>query len=382
MKHAVYFDNAATSWPKPPQVLSAVVRAARDIGASPGRGGYRAAQKADRLVYEARLTAAALFNAPDPARVIFTPGATVSLNIAIGGLLKSGDHVIATGRQHNAVIRTLYAERAGFKVSRFAWDGAGPITERDIRPLVRRSTRALVVNHACNVDGLVYPIEALGKAARELGLLLIVDAAQSAGTIPIDMRLQKISALCVSGHKGLWGPPGTGLLILGEGVDAEPVLYGGTGSFSEDRSMPRAYPDRLEPGTPNLWGIAGLSAGMRLVLEAGVSTIGAKKAEIADHVFDQLAGIKRVRLFRPARARARMPVFSFVIGGMGAGETADTLDRRYGIACRAGLHCAADAHRELGTFPEGTVRFAPGWRVSKRDAALFVRAVRELAGGP
>lgn len=378
-KKPVYLDNAATSWPKPKSVASAMQVAMAAIGANPGRGGYVQARAADRLIHDTRLLAARFFNAPDPARVIFTPCATYSLNMAFRGFFKKGDHVIVMGRQHNAVIRPLHDPRLGVGVSPLVWAGGTPIA-KELARLQTKHTRAVIVNHASNVDGFLYPLEKIGRAAKKLGLTLIVDAAQSAGNVCIDMRRQNIGILCATGHKGLLGSTGTGLLILNTGMELTPFISGGTGSFSDRAEMPAAYPDRLEAGSLNLPGIAGLGAGMKELMKLGVENSFAKKMRLAERAYSSLSKIPGIRLYWPARKEFRIPLFSFTIEGLDPAEVGDILDRRHNVACRVGLHCAPDAHREIGSFPEGTIRFAPGVYTTAAEVEHFIRAVREIAG--
>ncbi len=378
-KKPVYLDNAATSWPKPESVTRAIQTALTDIGANPGRGGYAQARAADRLLYDTRVLAARFFNAPDPARVIFTPGATFSLNMALRGLFKKGDHAIVMGRQHNAVIRPLHDRRLGVKVSRLAWNGSATLG-KELARLQTKKTRALIVNHAGNVDGFLYPLEQIGRAVKKRGLTLIVDAAQSAGNAIVDMQRQNIGILCVTGHKGLLGPTGTGLLLLNTGIELEPLISGGTGSFSDRGEMPAVYPDRLEAGSLNLAGIAGLGAGMRELVKLGLEKSIAKKMRRTEQARTALSKIPGIRFYWSEKNKLRIPLFSFTIDGLDPAEVGDLLDHRHNIACRVGLHCAPDAHREIGSFPEGTVRFAPGIYTTTAEVEHFIRAVREIAG--
>ncbi|MBI5177651.1 MAG: aminotransferase class V-fold PLP-dependent enzyme, partial [Nitrospinae bacterium] len=344
----------------------------------PGRGGYASARAADRLVYEARTRAAEFFGAHDPARVIFTPGGTYSLNMAIKGFLRAGDHIIVCGRQHNAVVRPLETLDGAIGVSRFVWDGMGPVREKDVEPLLTPRTRAMIVNHASNVDGLLYPLEPLGVFCKKHRLALIVDVAQSAGLVALDMKRHHISLLCATGHKGLWGLAGMGLLALGGGVELDPLVEGGTGSFSDSGRMPDAYPDRLEPGSMNLAGIAALNAGLREVGEAGIDAIFARKMRLALIAYGGLKGIGGMRIYWPERPEHRIPVFSFAVERMDCAEIGTRLDAEYGIACRAGLHCATQAHEEIGSYPQGTVRFAPGWFNQEAEVELFLKAVAAI----
>ena len=378
-KRLIYLDNASTSYPKPKAVTRAVELAASRFGVNPGRGGYSLTRRVDRLIFEARKSFASFFNLADASRIIFTPSGTYSLNIAIRGLLKKGDHVITLGRQHNAVVRPLCQQSAGFDISTCAWDTASAIGENDIVSLITSRTRAVVVNHASNVDGRLYPLEKIGRITRQLGLTLIVDAAQSAGLVEIDMKKANVDLLCVTGHKSLMGPMGIGLLALAESVDLKPLISGGTGSFSDDEQMPEKFPDRLEPGTVNLPGIAGLAAGLKEVNKIGVKKIFAHKMKLCKRAYDGLSALDGVTLYWPQNERARVPLFSFNIDAWDPAEVGDILDRRYSIACRVGLHCAPKAHMEIGTYPTGTIRFAPGFYTKLFEIDAFVSAVKEIA---
>ncbi len=300
MNKTVYLDHAATSWPKPASVANALQTVMAGIGANPGRGGYAQARAADRLLYDTRILVARFFNGPDPARVIFTPCATYSLNMALQGFFKKGDHAIVMGRQHNSVIRPLHGRRLGVKVSRLMWNGTVPLG-KELDRLQNKKTRALIVNHAGNVDGFLYPLEQIGRIAKKRGLTLIVDAAQSAGNAIVDMRRQNIGILCATGHKGLLGPSGTGLLMPNKGVELEPFVSGGTGSFSDRAEMPKEYPDRLEPGSLNLAGIAGLGAGIRELMKIGLEKIIAKKMRRTVQGYTALSKIPGIRLYWPAQ---------------------------------------------------------------------------------
>jgi cysteine desulfurase family protein len=379
-RRLIYLDNASTSFPKPKAVPRAVERAISRFGVNPGRGGYALTRRADRFIFEARKSFASFFNLKDASRLVFTPGGTYSLNMAIRGLLKKGDHVIVTGRQHNAVVRPLYDRRAGLTVSALGWDGLSAIREDEFKTLVTERTRALVVNHASNVDGLLFPLEKIGRIARKLGLALIVDAAQTAGLVEIDMAKSKVDLLCVTGHKSMMGPAGIGLLAVSPNVEIEPLITGGTGSFSDEPEMPKTFPDYLESGSLNLPGIAGLAAGLKEVQRIGLEKIFARKMELCVRAYDALKKIDGVRIQWPRKEAARAPLFSFNIDGMDPAEIGDILDSRYGIACRVGLHCAPHAHRELGSYPHGLIRFAPGFYTKLSEIDVFARAVRAIAG--
>lgn len=369
----IYLDNASTSFPKPQSVQDAVASAVRDVGANPGRGAYSSARTADRLVYDARKLTAQFFGASDPSRVIFTPGCTYSLNFALQSLLKRGERAVVGGRQHNAVTRTL--ESVGCAVSHFRWDGDAPFDAGELRRLVTPETKAVVINHASNVDGLLFPLDEIREACA--GKPLVIDCAQTAGMK--ELLLGDNEVFCVPAHKGLWGVAGTGILAFGKNIAISPLVSGGTGSFSEDTQMPQKYPDRLEPGSANLIGISALDAGIKEVMRIGLKNIHEKKAALAESASKGLSKIKGVKIFRPASVKNRVPLFSFLIEGKDPAELADALDQGYGIACRAGMHCAVEAHRELGAFPNGAVRFAPGYFTTEAEVAEFVASVAQIA---
>jgi cysteine desulfurase family protein len=374
----IYLNNAATTLPKPKAVVRAMENAMKAIGENPGRGHSKGVHKADRLIYETRVRTAKFFGAKDPAKVIFTPGCTYSVNMALRGFLKKGDHVISTGRMHNALARTLYDKRLGIDLSTVEWDGKNPMNAEIFKSKMTGNTRAVVVNHASNVDGLLFPLREIGKAARELGLILIVDAAQTAGLVSIDMKRDNIGMLCVSGHKGLIGPSGIGILALASDVDIYPLVSGGTGSFSDEIEMPASYPDRLEAGTPNLIGIAGLGAGISFLQKTGLRKIFEHERKLSDEAVRGIEKLPGVEIFRPDTVNRRMPIFSFNIKGIDPSEIGDYLEKRYGIATRAGLHCAPHSHKEIGTYPQGLVRISPGFYNKKSEIKLFIKAVAEF----
>lgn len=378
-KKLIYLDNATTSYPKPKSVGRAIESALHDIGTSPGRSGYGRGRLADRYVYDIRVRLARFFNLPDPSGLIFTPGGTFSLNMAIKGYLEKRDHIIITGREHNSVIRPISDKKEQYGITSLKWDGISPLAEKDFKKHLRGNTRAILVNHASNVDGLLYPVEKIGRIAKKLGLALILDAAQTAGLLKIDMVKSNIDLLCVTGHKGMWGPQGIGLLAVAPGTEIKPIIVGGTGSFSEDVEMPSPYPDRLEPGTANLAGIAGLSAGLKEVQKIGIKKIFQHKMGLALKAYEGLKKIDKVKIYWGGRAKSRIPLFSFAIDGVDPALVGDILDRRYNIACRVGLHCAPMAHRELGTYPQGTIRFAPGYYTKTGEINTFVKAIARIS---
>lgn len=377
MPMSLYLDNAATSHPKPESVYQAVVHTMREIGASPGRGGYRRSLDAGRLMFHAREAAARLFSVPDSARIIFTHSATEALNMALRGTLVAGDHVITTSMEHNSLARplNLLQRQGGIHLTTVTAGGDGLVDPDDIRRALTPRTRMIACSHVSNVTGTIQPVTAISAVAREAGVLFLLDAAQSAGSIPIDAAELGIDLLAVPGHKGLYGPQGTGLLYAAASVPLRPLLSGGTGSNSTSEEQPDTFPDGFEAGTHNLPGIAGLKAGIEFVLDQGAAVIGAHERQLADAARNSLALIPGISLYGPLDQDCRSGVLSFTVSGKDASAIAFELDQRFDIAVRAGLHCAPRAHRTLGTFPSGTVRMSPGWFSTSDDIALFCQAV-------
>ncbi|MGB9871458.1 MAG: aminotransferase class V-fold PLP-dependent enzyme [Anaerolineae bacterium] len=382
----IYLDNAATSWPKPPGVLAAMARFLTEVGANPGRSGHRLSVEAGRIVYAAREAVAELFHAPDPLRVVFGMNATEGLNLALRGLLRPGDHVVTSSMEHNSVMRPLRAlEREGVEVTVVPCSAEGFLDPQAVLSALRPNTRLVVLNHASNVTGTILPVAEVGRALQQMnGPLLVVDAAQSGGAVPIDMQADGMDLLAFTGHKSLYGPTGTGGLIIGERVPLEefrPLIRGGTGSRSEHEEQPDFLPDMCESGTPNAVGLAGLEAGVRWVLERGVEVIRAHEMELTQRLLDGLREIPGVTVYGPTDARRRTAVVSFNIAGMEPSEVGMRLDEEYGIMCRVGLHCAPAAHRTIGTFPSGTVRFALGAFSTREEVDAALWAVARLARG-
>jgi cysteine desulfurase family protein len=374
----VYLDNAATSWPKPEAVYRAADEALRFRSGNPGRSGHKLSLAAGRVLEETRFLAARLFNIPKPENVIFTLNATDAINLALKGLLKKGDHVLTSAIEHNSVARPLEALRAaGVEVSKVP---ASPLTGIDIaQAAIRPNTRLAVVTHVSNVTGTVNPVAALGALCRSRGIVLLVDAAQSAGVFPIDVEAMNIDLLAFPGHKGLLGPQGTGGLYIREGLVLAPLREGGTGSRSEDLTQPASSPDRYESGTANTAGLAGLGAGIKFILETGVEAIHRKEAMLASRLIEGLARIEGVSVYGPPAGDDRSGVVSFNIKNRESGQAAAILDSAFDIAVRAGLHCAVDAHRSFGTLDGGTIRASAGYFNSPEDIDRCLEAVRELA---
>ncbi|HEX2188567.1 MAG TPA: aminotransferase class V-fold PLP-dependent enzyme [Longimicrobiaceae bacterium] len=386
MDGLVYLDYAATSAVRPDAVAEAVAAYLRDVGASPGRGGHRLAVAAGRVVLRCRLALAELFAAPgDPGRVTLQPNATHALNAALRGVLRPGDRVVRTAYDHNSVRRPVAAlARGGVRETVVAGRPDGGVDPDEVLDAVRGGgspARLLVLPHASNVLGTVLPVRELAGAAREHGTLVLLDAAQSAGHLPVRVDELGVDLLAFAGHKGLLGPQGTAGLWVREGVEVAPVLSGGTGGDSAAAEMPAAYPDRLEAGTLNGPGIAGLLAGVRWVLEAGVEALHAREAALKARLRAGLAGVPGVRVLSPG-APEGVGIVTVAADAVEAHELALRLDRGHGVLTRAGLHCAPEAHGLLGTEASGAVRFSVGWATTREDVDRAVAAVRAVLAEP
>jgi cysteine desulfurase family protein len=380
----IYFDNAATSWPKPVEMIEAMTHYSEMIGGSPGRSGHQRSLDAGRIILETREALAELFGIEDSLRIAFTKNATEALNIALLGLLHSGDHVITSSMEHNSVMRPLrFLETRGVHLTVVSCSGDGRLNPEDVRAAIRPQTRLLVVAHASNVTGTIQPIAELGQIAREHGLLFCVDAAQTAGALPIHVEEMAIDLLAFSGHKSLFGPQGTGGLYIREGIEKHlrPLMMGGTGSRSEFEVQPDFMPDKYESGTPNTIGLAGLGAGVRFVLTEGVESIRSKEERLTERFLKGLASLKGITVYGPPDAASRTAVVSFNIDGVSPSEAALELDERFGILCRSGLHCAPAAHRTIGTFSQGTIRFGFGYFNTQKEISFALEAIRSLVAG-
>lgn len=375
----IYLDNAATSHPKPESVYQAVDHALREIGASPGRGGYRRGLDATRIIFDAREKLAELFGINDSARLVFTGSATESLNLAIAGMLRPGDHAVTTTMEHNSVSRPLrMAETRGASITRIPCDRSGFLNPRDLAAALRPDTRLIVLSHCSNVTGTIQPIAEIGRLANRSGVQLLVDAAQSAGVLPLDVKTMGINLLAAPGHKGLLGPQGTGILYIGEGLELPPLLVGGTGGHSSDEEQPEEMPARFESGTLNTPGIAGLRAGVEFILTTGSETIRKKELSLVSYLLEGLAEIKGVSLYGPAAENERGGIVSFTVEGRDPAIIGFTLDQQYDIEVRTGLHCAPWAHRTIGTYPAGTIRVSPGWFTTETEIETFLHAMRQI----
>jgi cysteine desulfurase/selenocysteine lyase len=380
----VYLDNAAATWPNPPQVAAAMARFLTEVGANPGRSGHQASLEAARVVYRAREAVAGLLGLSDPLRVIFTANATHALNLAINGVLRPGDHVVTTSMEHNSVmrpLRALEAEGTGLTVVPCAADGVLDVAaiERALLP----ETAMIVMNHASNVVGTLLPVPEVAAIAHAHNVLLLVDAAQSAGALPIDMDELGIDLLAFTGHKALLGPTGTGGLLISERVDASrlrPLMRGGTGSDSETEAQPDFLPDRLESGTLNAVGLAGLEAAIGWLVEQGVEALRTREHDLTARLIEGLRQVPKVRVYGALDADRQLGVVSFNVDGADPAVVDLRLNEDFGISARVGLQCAPAAHKTIGTFPQGTVRFSLGPFTSADDIDYAIGAVCAVAG--
>jgi len=375
----IYLDNAATTLRKPPQVAEAVTAALSGFGNS-GRGTHAEALDAARAIYGTRQMLARLFGCGRADHVCFTANSTEALNIAVSGLLNSGDHVLSTDLEHNSVLRPLYRFAAqGGSVDFLPADARGRIAYGDFERLLRPGTRAVVCTHASNLTGDVLNIARIGAFCRAHGLLFVVDASQTAGTLSIDMERDGIDVLCFTGHKGLMGPQGTGGLCVREGVEIRPWNVGGTGVQSYSQTQPEAYPTRLEAGTLNGHGIAGLRAALEFLEATGVETVHAREMSMARRFRAAVAAVAGVTVYGDFSGAERVPIVSLNIGDAESGAVSDALEERYGIATRPGAHCAPRLHRALGTEESGAVRFSWSWYNTEEETDAAAAAVRTLA---
>ena len=375
----IYLDNAATTRPKPPGVTQAVLEAMEGFG-NCGRGTHADALSAARTVYGVRAKIASLLGGPAPDRVCFTINATQALNTALYGLLGPGDHAIATDWDHNSVLRPLYRLRAaGTEVDFVPADRQGRLDYDAFERLLRSNTKVVVCTHGSNLTGNVLVVERVGAFCRDHGLLFVLDASQTAGPFPIDMERQHIDVVCFTGHKSLLGPQGTGGLCVGTGVEIRPLLVGGTGVHSYSETQPMDYPTRLEAGTLNSHGLAGLGAALDYGAEVGWDTIRRHEAGLSRRFYEAVRDIPGVTVYGDWSASERAPIVSLNIDGMDSGEVSDELSQRFDIATRPGAHCAPRLHRALGTTERGAVRFSWCWASTEEETDEAARAIAVLA---
>ena len=375
-----YLDNAATSWPKPESVYQTMDEFLRQKGGSPGRGSHSMAVAARETVEETRLLIARFINAPEKERVIFTFNCTDALNLGLKGLLRPGDHVITSGIEHNSVVRPLNKLRQqDAKITRLPPSlETGSVFAQDIERAITKDTKLIVVTHASNVTGVVQPIEEYGVIAKKHNLIFMVDAAQTAGKYPIDVQAGNIDLLAFSGHKGLLGPPGTGVLYVGNRANLDSIREGGTGSHSEQEEQPAELPYRYESGTVNSVGIAGLGAGLKFIFREGMERIRVHEQHLIDRLIEGLSRIPGVILYHDKPGIKQAPIVSLNIKGYEPGEVGVILDQGFDIKVRTGLHCAPAAHKTLGTYPLGTIRLSPGYFNTTEEIDLTLQAIEKI----
>ena len=377
----IYLDNASTSFPKAPTVATAMSDYITNRGININRGSYALAYDVEDIIYTTRQRLNTLFNGHDPSHVIFTQNVTMSLNIVIKGLLKAGDHVLVSSMEHNAVMRPLtQLLDKDITFDTIPCDSTGYIQMESIEPLIRPNTVALIINHASNVCGTIQPLESIGSICKAHNLQFIVDAAQTAGVIPIDVKACHIDALCFTGHKGLLGPQGIGGIILTKEMAQTliPLIAGGTGSFSHLETMPTHMPDAFEAGTLNLPGIMGLNEGLSYIESQGMENIHNHELGLTQAFLEGLQSIDGINIVGKQNIQTRTAVVSITIDGMDPANIAYELESTYHIMTRVGLHCAPRAHQTLGTYPEGTVRFSFGYANTHKDVKSALSALHRI----
>ena len=377
----IYLDNASTTFPKAPNVASAMADYITNCGININRGSYSLAYDVEDTIYTTRQRLNTLFNGHDPSHVIFTQNVTMSLNMVIKGLLKAGDHVLVSSMEHNAVMRPLtQLLDKGITFDTIPCDSTGSIQMDSIEPLICPNTVALIINHASNVCGTIQPLESIGPICKTHNLQFIVDAAQTAGVIPIDVKACHIDALCFTGHKGLLGPQGIGGIILTKEMaqTLTPLIAGGTGSFSHLETLPTHMPDAFEAGTLNLPGIIGLNEGLDYIESQGMENIHNHELVLTQSFLEGLQSIDGINIVGKQNIQDRTAVVSITIDGMDPANIAYELESTYHIMTRVGLHCAPRAHRTLGTYPEGTVRFAFGYANTHKDVESALSALNTI----
>ena len=379
-KPYIYFDHAATSWPKPEAVIQAVEKTMRDSSANPGRGSHAMAVRASRVLFQTRKRLAGLFNVKNPNDIAFTYNTTMALNMAIKGFLNEGDHVICSSIEHNSVRRPLYelAATKQIEISYLSANEQGDIQLTELEKIIKPNTRLLIVNHSSNLLGTIMPIKELSQVAHKHGVAVLVDGAQSAGIVPIDVVDMGIDMLAFPGHKGLLGPQGTGGLYIAPHIDLRPLLEGGTGSQSEEAKQPLVRPDRYEAGTQNTAGIAGLGEGVNFVQSMGVEQIYQHEWELSQRLLEGLMSLPDVHCLGPKLGAPRTGIVSFFINQIDPSELAFILDQHYRIAVRSGFHCTPDAHQIAGTSKQGAVRVSVGYSSSAEEVDLFIEAIKEI----
>ncbi len=375
-----YMDNAATSYPKPESVYQAVDHFNRNMGGNPGRGTNQQTLRAGSMLLDTRDSLARLFNIKDSSDIAYTLNVTEALNIGLKGLLRPGDHVITSSMEHNAVARPLFVLRQqGIEWTQVACAQDGSLDPDDIRRAIKSNTRLICMLHASNLTGTIMPIKEIGSIARTNQITFMVDSAQTAGVLPIDVEMDNIDILAFTGHKGLLGPQGTGGLYISPNIQIKPLKEGGTGSLSEHLEQPDFMPDALESGTLNAPGIAGLGAGLQFIFDKGLDRIRAHEQHLTDLLLDGLRQMPGITLYGPADSQRQTAVLAFNIDNLDCGELSTSLDYKFGITTRSGLHCAPLAHQTIGTLERGACRLSPGYFTDREDISKVLTAIDQLA---
>lgn len=375
----IYLDNGATSFPKPMGMLRAMHICMRDYCGNPGRSGHRMSMRTGEEIYKTRSAIGKLFGIKDCSRIIFTGNATEALNLGIKGVVESGDHVITSAMEHNSVLRPLkMLEKYGVETTIVRCAGDGTLNLAQLKKEIRDNTKLIVCTHASNVTGTIMPIDEIGKIARERNILFLVDAAQSAGSIPIDVDKMNIDMLAVPGHKGLLGPMGTGFLYVGENVSLKPLMEGGTGTRSKELDQPLEFPEGYEAGTVNAPGIVGLGYSVNYVMRLGVENIRSYEEELTAMLDNALRNMSGVTVYGPWNGKRKTGITLFNLKKMGCEEVCEKLSTRFGIASRGGFHCAALAHKTIGTYDIGAVRLSVGPFNTKKEINIAVDAIYQM----
>lgn len=376
----IYLDNAATTYPKPDRVYNAVMDCMKNYCANPGRAGHKLAMKAAREIYDARENIAKLFNIDNPMSIVFTNNATDSLNLAIKGVVKSGDHIVTTSMEHNSVIRPIKSlEKHGVENTIVKCDKDGFLNIEDLKKAIKPNTKLIVTTHASNVCGTIIDIKSVGEVAKDNNILYLVDASQTAGVYDINVAKINVDMIAAPGHKCLLGPQGTGILYIRDGLNVNILKEGGTGSKSEELFQPELLPDKYESGTHNTPGIVGLNEGIKFIFEEGIENIRSHEEELCQYMLDKLENVPNITIYGPKDSKKRAAVISINIDNIDSGEITFLLDSEYDIATRSGIHCSPLAHETLGTLEQGAVRFSLGYFNTKEDIDKAVKALQNIS---
>lgn len=375
-----YFDNAATTFPKPNIVYEKVMEAMKDYGANPGRSGHKLALKINRGIYDTRMSLAGLLNVDNPMNISFTFNCTESLNLAIKGVLKPGDHVITTSMEHNSVLRPIkHLEQFGIESSIVNANLLGEINVEHIKKAIKSNTKLIVTTHISNLTGTIMPVKEIGALAKEHGIIYLLDAAQSAGVYEIHPVTMNVDIVAFPGHKGLLGPQGTGGLFIREGLEVQEIFQGGTGSMSESLIQPDMTPDKFESGTPNGPGLIGLGAGIEYINQTGMDNIRNHEEDLTKYFIEEVRKIEGIKLYGPCDVKKQAAVVSLNIKDYDSSEIAYILDEQYDIMVRPGLHCAPLAHKTIGTLDQGVIRFSFSPFNTLEEIEYGIKSLKEIA---